>query len=133
VKPSTQLRRNKWPPRPCERAFLLARHERRGDAVYHPGPTVPAWPVAYPDGFGGLRNIGQAETPVRADELTGIPAQPYVIMRRLHTVRRLWIIEMGSHWNWPAVAVMPLFMLAHAYRADAIQLRLYVRAAALPA
>jgi mannosyltransferase len=114
-------------------AQILARYEQREDAVYYPGPTVPAWPLAYPDGFGGLRDIGQAETPVQAGDLTGIPAPPQVIRHRLRRVRRLWVIEMGSRWFRPAVTVTPVFTLVHAYRAGAIQLHLYMRAAALPA
>jgi mannosyltransferase len=113
-------------------AQILVRHEQRQDAVYYPGPAVPAWPIAYPDGFGGLRDIGQAESPVQAGELTGIPAQPQVIRHRLRGVRRLWVIEMSRRWSRPAVTVTPIFTLLHAYRAGVIQLRLYGRAASPP-
>jgi mannosyltransferase len=110
-------------------AQILDQHKLPGDAVFYPGPTVPSWDIAYPDGFGGLRDIGLAKTAAQADALSGVPVSPRVLMQRLGDVQRLWVIEMGTSWQQPPVALKPAFRLAGTWQVGSIRMRLYTQAA----
>jgi mannosyltransferase len=106
---------------------VLEHHERPGDAVYWLN-SVPSWNIAYPDGFGRLRDISLGETAAQAGRLIGLEAPMPVINQRLRSVQRLWIVEMRAWQNPPAtLALAPDFRIAEKLRAGNIRMWLYVR------
>jgi mannosyltransferase len=117
-------------------AQVLAASERPGDAVIYPGPGaypgpgIPADNLAYPDGFGQLRDIGLAESAARAEQLNGTSVPLAVLKQRECGVHRIWAVEMGPDWRNPAWYLTPGFRLVHQWRPDfgAMRLWLYQRA-----
>jgi mannosyltransferase len=89
-------------------AAIVARYEQPGDAVlYQPwGARVAG--LAYPQPFLRLRNIGMAQSPLASATLTGVPASPAELARRLHaagpSVRRIWLVR----WRLPEPPDTPL-------------------------
>jgi mannosyltransferase len=91
-------------------AAIVARNEERGDAVlYQPWGTRVAG-LAYPAPFRPLANIGMAESPLASATLTGIPAAPAELARRLggaHPgLRRVWLVR----WRLPLAPPTPLVL-----------------------
>lgn len=106
---------------------MLEHHERPGDAVYWLG-AVPSWNIAYPDGFGKLRDIALGESAAQAGRLVGPDAPLPVINQRLRGVQRLWIIELGTWHNPPpGLALTPGFRTGEQLRAGNVRMWLYVR------
>src|SRR5215472_8295337 len=113
--------------------FLAAR-ERPGDAVIYPGSGVPPWYLAYPDGFGRLRDIWMAESGPTSARLYGIRVSLPVLERREHGICRIWAAEMAPPWINPAQYLEPGFLLAGAWQPQpGVQLSLYQRPGCAPA
>jgi mannosyltransferase len=92
-------------------AEFLSAHERPGDAIVYPAPSVPPWYLAYPEGFSRLRDLSLAQTPGEAGRLFGTAVARPVLLRREEGVRRIWmVLEQGQK---PAGYVAPGFRLAH--------------------
>jgi mannosyltransferase len=116
-------------------AQVLAAHERPGDAVIYPGPDaypgpgIPADNLAYPGGFGKLRDIGLAESAAKAGRLNGTSVPLAVLKQRECGARRIWAVEMGPDWRNPAQYLTPGFRLIHQWRpaGQAMRLWLYQR------
>jgi mannosyltransferase len=108
-------------------AQFLAAHHRPGDAIVYPGPSIPPWYLAYPDGFAQLRDLSMAQTPAVAGRLFA-PAVPRpVLRRREQSVRRIWIVP--TRGQNPAAYLAPGFRLAHEWNLRGYQaVLLYVRA-----
>jgi mannosyltransferase len=115
-------------------AQVLATYERPGDAVIYPVNGLPPWYLAYPKGFGQLRDIGLRQTGAAAGQLHGAGVQPAVLKRRECGARRIWVIEMGPHWLDPAAALVPGFRLVGEWtpHSGAMRLWLYRRAGPVP-
>jgi len=117
-------------------AHILSAHEWPGDAVIYPapgaypGPSIPADNLAYPDGFGQLRDIGLAQSAAVAGQLNGTSVPLAVLKHRECGAPRIWAVEMGPHWQNPATYLTPGFRLVHRWRPDggAMRLWLYQRA-----
>ena len=107
-------------------AQLLIKNQRPGDAVYYPR-GVPTWYLCYPRGFGTLRDFALAQTPAQAGRLIGIEAPLPVLQQRLHSVHRLWIIELKNRWQKLPLHLGPGFKLAHRWRVASLLIRLYIR------
>jgi mannosyltransferase len=91
-------------------AAIVARNEERGDAVlYQPWGTRVAG-LAYPAPFRRLANVGLAQSPLASATLTGIPAAPAELARRLggaHPgLRRVWLVR----WRLPLAPPTPLVL-----------------------
>jgi mannosyltransferase len=91
---------------------FLAAHERPGDAVVYPGNSVPPLNLAYPAGFGRLRDLSLAEPGAAAGRLYGVAVRPAVLRLRERGARRIWVAEIGGPWPDPAGYVAPGFRLA---------------------
>jgi len=82
-------------------AAIVSQNEKRGDAVlYQPwGARVAG--LAYPRPFARLASIGMLAAPVASATLTGVPAAPAELARRLRAagpaVRRIWLVR----WRRP--------------------------------
>jgi mannosyltransferase len=90
---------------------FLAAHERPGDAIVYPEPSIPPWYLAFPEGFAQLRDLSMDQTPGASGRLFA-PAVPLpVLERREQGVRRIWMVpEAGRN---PAGYLAPGFRLAH--------------------
>jgi len=108
---------------------FLAAHERPGDAVVHPGKSVPPLNLAYPAGFGRLRDLSLAEPGAEAGQLYGVMVPPAVLHRRERGAHRIWVAEIGGPWPSPAGYVVPGFRLAQhcASPGGSARLWLYVK------
>ena len=65
-------------------------------ASAYPGPSIPADNLAYPHGFGQLRDIGLAETAAAAGQLNGTSVPLAVLKHRECRAPRIWAIEMAN-------------------------------------
>jgi mannosyltransferase len=108
-------------------AQFLGAHRRPGDAIVYPGPSIPPWYLAYPDGFAQLRDLSMAQTPAVAGRLFA-PAVPRpVLRRREESVHRIWIVPAPG--QNPAAYLAPGFRLAHEWKLRGYQaVLLYVHA-----
>lgn len=96
-------------------AQLLAARGRPGDAVIYPGGAIPPWYLAYPRGFGQLRNIGLARAGAAAGRLYGTPVPRRILLQRERGVRRIWVVEVGQGWWNPGPYLTPGFWLVRAW------------------
>lgn len=104
---------------------IVASTMRRGDAVIYNNPTEESLASAYPYGFAELKNIGQAQTPARSATLTGIPASPGAVRRRLSRQSRVWIVDFRE-WVPPGKQLRGLgFQFVRYWRINDIRLYLY--------
>jgi mannosyltransferase len=105
---------------------IVARVRHPGDAVLYLGNDSKCFPAAYPGGFAGLDDIGQALTPSQAGNLVGAQLPASAIRERLVHVRRLWLIRLGPR---PHVRLLDGlgFRLARRWRVSGIWLLLYAR------
>jgi mannosyltransferase len=120
-------------------AYLDAR-DRPGDAVVY----LPAFwrhvAAAYPEGFAGVRDLAERESPADAGNLSGLEVGAPEFGRRLRTVPRVWIVEpaepdlTGARDDplWAAktgIGTSPDFTLAAERKAGGYRLRLFTRTA----
>jgi mannosyltransferase len=101
-------------------AQFLSAHERPGDAIVYPEPSIPPWYLAYPDGFAQLRDISLGQTPGAAGRLFGSTVPLPVLERREQSVRRIWVVPMRGGGN-PAAYLAPGFRLAHEWKLGGYQ------------
>ena len=107
---------------------FLAGHERPGDAVVYPGSSLPPLNLAYPAGFGKLRDLALAEPGAAAGRLYGVAVSPAVLHRRERGADRIWVAEIGGPWPGPAGYVVPGFRLAGQWRSPGGSSRLWLYA-----
>ena len=93
---------------------FLSVHRRPGDAIVYPEPSIPPWYLAYPEGFGQLRDLSMGRTPAAAGTLFGIAVSLPVLKRREESVRRIWIVPLTG--RNPAAYLAPRFRLAHEWK-----------------
>jgi mannosyltransferase len=105
---------------------FLAAHERPGDAVVYPGGSVPPLNLAYPAGFGQLRDLSLAEPGAAAGRLYGVPVPPAVLHQRERGADRIWVAEIGGPWPDPAGYVVPGLRLAEQWRSPGGSARLWL-------
>lgn len=108
-------------------AQVLRANEDPGDAViyYDPGTRTDSFAYAY--GFSRLRDISLRQSAAVAGNLGGAQAPADVLMRRLLTTTRVWIMEVG--WaQHPAYAFIrrPQFLLAQVWSITDLKLLLYL-------
>jgi len=101
-------------------AQFLSAHERPGDAIVYPEPSIPPWYLAYPDGFAQLHDISLGQTPGAAGRLFGSTVPLPVLERREQSVARIWVVPMRGSGN-PAAYLAPGFRLAHEWKVDGYQ------------
>jgi hypothetical protein len=95
-------------------AFLNA-HERPGDAIVYPGPSIAPWYLAYPEGFARLRDVSLGKSPGNAGTLYASSAPLAVQKRREREVSRIWAVQMaGTGTAAPYLA--PGFRLAREWK-----------------
>lgn len=75
-------------------AQIIKAHGRKGDAIVYLAGVVRWGALAYPGTFGGLRDLGLAEDPVRAGNFTGRDKAPLALRPALLKSDRVWV--MGS-------------------------------------
>ena len=98
-------------------AQFLGAHERPGDAIIYPEPSIPPWDLAYPEGFAHLRDISLGQTAAASGRLYASTVPLPVLERRERDVRRIWAVEMQPADN-PATYLAPGFRLAHQWKLD---------------
>jgi mannosyltransferase len=109
-------------------AQFLSAHERPGDAIVYPEPSIPPWYIAYPQGFGQLRDLSLDQTPAASDRLFATTVPVAVLLRREQGVRRIWIIPVRGDRN-PASYLAPGFRLTREWDLGGYQpVLLYTRA-----
>jgi mannosyltransferase len=114
-------------------AQFLASHARSTDAViYGGGPpdgaaVEPDWALAYPYGFTRPRNIGLAASPAAADNLFGVGVSAAVLQRRLRTVDRVWLVELGRDVPGSPDVPASQFRLVGTWQIADVWIRLYQR------
>ena len=97
-------------------ARFLSVHERPGDAIVYPGPDIPPWYLAYPDGFARLHDLSLRQTPAAAGHLYASAVPLLVLERRERGVHRIWAVQVGKTGQGPAARQLPGFRLAHEWR-----------------
>lgn len=105
---------------------ILAAQERPGDAVIYPDTGIPPWYLAYPDGFGQLRNIQMGQSGAATGRLYGTQVPMPVLAQRECGVHRIWVVEMGPRWHDPADYLVPGFRLVHEWEVGAENMRLWL-------
>ncbi|HEY6479383.1 MAG TPA: hypothetical protein VIZ00_05100, partial [Streptosporangiaceae bacterium] len=118
-------------------AAIVSQNEERGDAVlYQPWGTRVAG-LAYPRPFARLANVGLAAAPIASATLTGVPATPAGLARRLRaagpTIRRIWLVRWRRRLPpTPLVteqlALLRGLRLIRTWDVKSIQLKLYAAA-----
>jgi mannosyltransferase len=98
-------------------AQFLGAHERPGDAIIYPEPSIPPWDLAYPEGFAHLRDISLRQTAAASGRLYASTVPLPVLERRERDVRRIWAVQMQPADN-PATYLAPGFRLAHQWKLD---------------
>jgi hypothetical protein len=98
-------------------AQFLSAHRLPGDAIVYPEPSIPPWYLAYPYGFGQLRDIGLGQTPGAAGRLNADSVPWPVLEQRERSVRRIWVVQMRGDRN-AAAYLAPGFRLAHEWKVD---------------
>jgi hypothetical protein len=109
---------------------ILAAQAHPGDAIIYPQGGIPPWYLAYPDGFGRLRDIGLRRPGAAAGRLYGTSVPRPVLLHRECRVRRVWAAEIGPHWRNPSPDLAPGFRLTHQWQCypGAMRLWLYQQA-----
>ena len=113
-------------------AQILAANERPGDAVIYPAPgaypglSIPPDRLAYPSGFGQLRDIGLARSAAAAGYLNGASVALSVLKQRECAARRIWAVEMGPGWQNPAGYLASGLRLTHEWRPGSGAMRLWL-------
>ena len=74
-------------------AWIIATHERPGDAVLYLPRKTAVIGRAYPDPFNKLKDIDMLTGPIPSGTLLGVPAGPSVVAKRLKSVERVWTVE----------------------------------------
>jgi mannosyltransferase len=113
-------------------AQFLGARERPGDAIVYPQGSVPPWYLAYPGGFGRLRDLSLSQAPAAAGRLYGSTVPQRVLFQRERGACRIWLVlTQGS--RDPAAYLAPGFGLAHEWTPGGQVVLLYTRPAAGPA
>ncbi|HUY50516.1 MAG TPA: glycosyltransferase family 39 protein [Streptosporangiaceae bacterium] len=113
---------------------VVARHERRGDALLNisaqrgqrKGTGERTLEAAYPYGLGRLRDVSAGASPARSGTLGGTYASTQLIRQRLASVTRLWVVE------WTTPKPVPIldglgFTLDRRWDVKGLWIRLYTR------
>jgi mannosyltransferase len=96
--PQLAIRRTSQRPDNLRRvAAIVAAREQPGDAVVYLPWSARVVGLTYPDPFQGLRDVGQAVSPTASDTLTGRPVSTRVLVARLATAGRVWVIRWAGH------------------------------------
>ncbi len=102
-------------------AQFLAVHQRRGDAIIYPEPSIPPWYLAFPDGLGQLRDLSLAQTPGAAGRLDANTVPWPVLELRERSVRRIWVVPVLGGRD-PAGYLAPGFRLSREWKLDGYQI-----------
>ena len=106
---------------------ILATDARPGDGMLFASHFARKVEIAYPAGFRRLRDVSLGVSAIQVAEPTGRNAAPAVIIRRLATVSRLWVIQLGKH-RQPLPPLGQLgFRFVRSWRITGCQLRFYLR------
>ena len=108
-----------------EAANFISAREQPGDAIVYPGTGIPPWYLAYPNGFGRLRDIGMARSPAASGRLYGMSVPVPVLKQREQNVHRIWVVQMGR-WQSPAGYIRAGFGLAQTWQLDGGYLRIWL-------
>ena len=105
---------------------ILAAGGRPGDAIIYPQGGIPPWDLAYANGFGRLRDIGQAEPGAATGRLYGVSVPRSVLLHRECGVRRIWVAEIGPQWRSLSGYLAPGFRLAGQWEPFGAAMRLWL-------
>jgi mannosyltransferase len=105
---------------------ILAAGAQPGDAIIYPQGGIPPWDLAYADGFGRLRNIGQAEPGAATGRLYGVSVPRSLLLHRECGVRRVWVAEIGPQWRSLSGYLAPGFRLAGQWEPFGAAMRLWL-------
>lgn len=108
-----------------EAANFVSAREQPGDAIVYPGTGIPPWYLAYPKGFGRLRDIGMARSPAASGRLYGMSVPVPVLKQREQDVQRIWVVQMGR-WQSPAGYIRASFGLVQTWQLDGGYLRIWL-------
>ncbi|WP_285496595.1 glycosyltransferase family 39 protein [Actinomadura sp. NBRC 104425] len=86
-------------------AQAVRNHARDGDAIVYLAGIARWGAAAYPRAFGRLRDIGQAQSPVRAENLKGRDLLPRQLRGPLIRSRRVWVMRTRSIVTHPGDVV----------------------------
>jgi mannosyltransferase len=111
-------------------AQIVAAHERPGDGVIYLPWDARVVGITYPAPFARLSDIGQKQSPASSDTLRGSAVPVSVLLARLSTVRRVWIVRWLDELNVPRVRhvealLRPRLQLISTWTVQSVQLSLY--------
>jgi mannosyltransferase len=111
-------------------AQIVAAYERPGDGVIYLPWDARVVGITYPAPFARLSEIGQKQSPASSDTLRGSPVPVSVLVARLSTVRRVWIVRWLDELNVPRVRhaealLGPHLRLIRTWTVQSVQLSLY--------
>jgi mannosyltransferase len=111
-------------------AQIVAAHERPGDGVIYLPWDARVVGITYPAPFARLSDIGQKQSPASSDTLRGSPVPVNVLVARLSTVRRVWIVRWLDELSVPRVRhaealLGPHLRLIRTWTVQSVQLSLY--------
>ncbi|MEV7012556.1 hypothetical protein [Streptosporangium sp. NPDC051022] len=102
----TRLRNpENWPDQLREATDVIQRESRSSDAVVWLPTNRRALAVVYPHGFGGLRDITLAISPIKAENFGGVEVSPSSISIGLNdpAVTRVWLVDGEIPWRGPSL------------------------------
>ncbi len=113
-----------------EVARIVAARERPGDGVIYLPWDARVVGITYPAPFARLSDIGQKESPTASDTLRGTAVPVNVLVARLPTVRRVWMVQWRDDLKVPRVLraeakLLPRLRLIRRWKVQSVVLSLY--------
>ncbi len=113
-----------------EVARIVAARERPGDGVIYLPWDARVVGITYPAPFARLSDIGQKESPTASDTLRGTAVPVNVLVARLPTVRRVWMVQWLDDLKVPRVRraeakLLPRLRLIRRWKVQSVVLSLY--------
>lgn len=109
---------------------IVAANERPGDGVIYLPWDSRVVGIAYPAPFARLAEIGQMRSPRSSDSLRGTPVPLNMLLSRLDTVRRVWVVRWvvdlkAGRVRHAEAKLTPRLRLIRSWTVQSVQLSLY--------